>query len=129
MDGFGRALAFALMPAAGNRAGGLLTGLVDLMRSMTDSPLNALWMAGRAEFFSMMTVMAGMGAVMAYVTPTVVGQQPPAGTPAFWRSTRLTGSTCWVHRSATGCVPVGSGPRHRCLVSLVRLAPHAVDRQ
>lgn len=54
------------------------------MRQMANSRLMALWMGGRAEFFSMMTVMAGMGAVMACVTPLVVGQQPPATTVAFW---------------------------------------------
>ena len=54
------------------------------MRKMSDGPLRALWMGGRAEFFSMMTVMAGMGAVMAYVTPIVVGQQPSPATAAFW---------------------------------------------
>ena len=32
----------------------------------------------------MMTVMAGMGAVMGYVTPLVVGEQPDAHTFAFW---------------------------------------------
>jgi hypothetical protein len=54
------------------------------MRGMTDRPLQALWMGGRAEFFSMMTVMAGMGVVMAYVTPSTVGQQPSPTTAAFW---------------------------------------------
>lgn len=54
------------------------------MRGMTDTAGMALWMGGRAEFFSMMTVMAGMGAVMAYVTPFVVGQQPQPTTFAFW---------------------------------------------
>ncbi|MFP2900472.1 DUF4396 domain-containing protein, partial [Corallococcus sp. 4LFB] len=54
------------------------------MRGMADSALQALWMGGRAEFFSMMTVMAGMGAVMAWVTPLVVGQQPRPDTWAFW---------------------------------------------
>ena len=54
------------------------------MRGMTASPLMALWMGGRVEFFSMMTVMAGMGVVMAYVTPQVVGQQPSPSTAAFW---------------------------------------------
>ena len=33
-------------------------------------------MAFRAEFFSMLTVMAGMGAVMTYVTPLVSTSQP-----------------------------------------------------
>ncbi len=32
----------------------------------------------------MMTVLAGMGAVMAYMTPLVVGQQPSPLTAAFW---------------------------------------------
>jgi hypothetical protein len=54
------------------------------MRSMADSALKALWMAGRAEFFSMMTVMAGMGAVMAFVTPLVIGEQPDPTTFGFW---------------------------------------------
>jgi hypothetical protein len=54
------------------------------MRMMADGPLQALWMGGRAEFFSMMTVMAGMGAVMAFVTPLVIGQQPPPDTVGFW---------------------------------------------
>ena len=51
---------------------------------MADTPLQALWMGGRAEFFSMMTVMAGMGAVMVFVTPRVVGEQPLPATFAFW---------------------------------------------
>jgi len=51
---------------------------------MTDSNLKAFWMAGRAEFFSMMTVMAGMGVIMGYVTPHAVGQQPKPYTFAFW---------------------------------------------
>lgn len=54
------------------------------MSKMADSPLKALWMGGRAEFFSMITVMAGMGAVMGYVTPLVVGEQPKPDTYAFW---------------------------------------------
>jgi hypothetical protein len=54
------------------------------MRGMASTTREALWMAGRAEFFSMMTVMAGMGMVMSVVTPLVVGQQPPATTVAFW---------------------------------------------
>ncbi len=39
---------------------------------------------GRAEFFSMITVMLGMGLVMYYVTPAVVGEQPLPNTYAFW---------------------------------------------
>lgn len=54
------------------------------MRMMTDSKLKALAMAFRAEFFSMLTVMAGMGAVMAYVTPMAVTAQPRPLTWAFW---------------------------------------------
>lgn len=54
------------------------------MLSMTESKLMALWMGGRAEFFSMITVMAGMGAVMGFVTPLVVGEQPKPSTFAFW---------------------------------------------
>jgi len=54
------------------------------MRKMAGTPAMALWMAGRAEFFSMMTVMAGMGAVMAFVTPLVIGQQPKPDTFGFW---------------------------------------------
>lgn len=54
------------------------------MRKMADGVLQTLWMGGRAEFFSMLTVMAGMGAVMAFVTPLVVGEQPKPDTFAFW---------------------------------------------
>ena len=54
------------------------------MRPRSHRALLALWMGGRAEFFSMMTVMAGMGAVMDYVTPHAVGQQPSPATAAFW---------------------------------------------
>ena len=54
------------------------------MKMMTDSLGKALAMAFRAEFFSMLTVMGGMGAVMAYLTPMVVGAQPKPDTAAFW---------------------------------------------
>lgn len=54
------------------------------MTMMTDSKLMALAMAFRAEFMSMMTVMAGMGAVMGYVTPLAVTEQPKPLTYAFW---------------------------------------------
>ncbi len=54
------------------------------MRAMAGSALMALWMGGRAEFFSMITVMAGMGAVMGFVTPLSVAEQPPPQTFAFW---------------------------------------------
>ncbi len=54
------------------------------MKMMTDSTLQALAMAFRGEFFSMLTVMGGMGAVMTFVTPAVVGAQPQPLTYAFW---------------------------------------------
>jgi len=44
----------------------------------------SLWKGGRAEFFSMITVMIGMGLVMRFVTPAVVGMQPKPDTFAFW---------------------------------------------
>jgi hypothetical protein len=54
------------------------------MTMMTDSIPMQLAMAFRAEFFSMLTVMGGMGAVMAYITPMVATQQPKPLTAAFW---------------------------------------------
>ena len=54
------------------------------MRMMAPSAGMALWMGGRAEFFSMMTVMAGMGLVMGAITPLVVGEQPKPYTWGFW---------------------------------------------
>lgn len=54
------------------------------MKQMNDSKLAALLKAGRAEFFSMITVMLGMGLVMRYVTPAVVGHPPDPHTAAFW---------------------------------------------
>jgi hypothetical protein len=55
------------------------------MLNMDNPALQALWKAGRAEFFSMFTVMAGMGFVMRYVTPAVVGEVPPdPDQAAFW---------------------------------------------
>ncbi len=54
------------------------------MTMMTDSLPTQLAMAFRSEFFSMLTVMGGMGAVMTYVTPMVVGSQPKPSTFAFW---------------------------------------------
>ncbi|HDZ73232.1 MAG TPA: DUF4396 domain-containing protein [Aurantimonas coralicida] len=49
-----------------------------------NSFLAAVWKAFRAEFFSMLSVMIGMGLVMAQITPRVVGEQPPPDTYAFW---------------------------------------------
>ncbi len=54
------------------------------MREMGNSPLMSLWKGGRAEFFSMITVMLGMGLVMKFVTPNVVGHPPKPDTAAFW---------------------------------------------
>jgi hypothetical protein len=54
------------------------------MKMMADSKLMAIWMGGRAEFFSMITVMAGMGMVMGFVTPLSVAEQPNPDTYAFW---------------------------------------------
>ena len=54
------------------------------MRRMGASPLQALWRGGRAEFFSMITVMVGMGLVMRFVTPNVVGARPDPTSAAFW---------------------------------------------
>ncbi len=54
------------------------------MKMMADSKGKALLMGGRAEFFSMLTVMAGMGMVMGFVTPLSVGEQPAPDTYAFW---------------------------------------------
>lgn len=54
------------------------------MTMMTDSVPRQLAMAFRAEFFSMLTVMGGMGAVMTFVTPLVATAQPKPFTAAFW---------------------------------------------
>ena len=54
------------------------------MTMMTDSIPKQLAMAFRGEFFSMLTVMGGMGAVMAFVTPMVATSQPKPLTYAFW---------------------------------------------
>lgn len=54
------------------------------MTMMTSSLPKQLAMAFRGEFFSMLTVMSGMGAVMTFITPMVVGAQPKPFTAAFW---------------------------------------------
>jgi len=54
------------------------------MRNMGNSPLLSLLKGGRAEFFSMITVMLGMGLVMKFVTPNVVGYPPKPDSAAFW---------------------------------------------
>ncbi len=54
------------------------------MRLHGNGWLASIWKGGRAEFFSMITVMVGMGLVMRFVTPAVVGMQPMPDTYAFW---------------------------------------------
>ena len=54
------------------------------MHNMGNAFLSSIWKAGRAEFFSMITVMLGMGLVMRFVTPAVVGSSPDPNTAAFW---------------------------------------------
>jgi hypothetical protein len=46
--------------------------------------MTAIWKGGRAEFFSMATVMVGMGLVMRFLTPIIVGQAPSPAAAAFW---------------------------------------------
>ena len=54
------------------------------MEMLTDNLALQLAMSFRAEFFSMLTVMGGMGAVMTFVTPLVATSQPKPLTYAFW---------------------------------------------
>ncbi len=54
------------------------------MGDMGNSPLMSLWKGGRAEVFSMMTVMLGMRLVMKFVTPSVVGHIPLPSEASFW---------------------------------------------
>lgn len=54
------------------------------MRLQGNGWLMSLWMGGRAEFFSMITVMVGMGLAMRLLTPALVGQPPQPDTAAFW---------------------------------------------
>ncbi len=64
--------------------------------NMGHSFLTSLWKAGRAEFFSMMTVMTGMGLIMGLVTPTAGGMRPDR------RRRRSGDSAPW------GCWPASS---------------------
>lgn len=57
---------------------------VPSMRHMGRSWPIAIYRGARAEFFSMIGVMFGMGLVMRFVTPTVVGHPPLPDTAAFW---------------------------------------------
>jgi hypothetical protein len=82
------------------------------MLSMTDSVLKALWMGGRAEFFSMITVMAGMGLIMGVVTPLTVGQQPKPMTAAFWGFAALGLLAGYVATVPTNWILVKMGWKH-----------------
>lgn len=59
------------------------------MRKMGNSPLQSLLKGGRAELFSMITVMLGMGLVMRYITPAVVGYSATPDMASFWGSGSL----------------------------------------
>jgi Domain of unknown function (DUF4396) len=54
------------------------------MRSMGNSSVQALWKGGRAEFFSMITLMTGMSLTMKLVQPHIVPSTPLPDTYAFW---------------------------------------------
>lgn len=54
------------------------------MHHMGNPPLQTIWKGFRAEFFSMITVMIGMGLIMRYVTPSVVHAKPLPDSAAFW---------------------------------------------
>jgi hypothetical protein len=54
------------------------------MRKMGNPAWRALWKGGRAEFFSMISVMIGMGLVMRFVTPAIIGVPPKPNSYAFW---------------------------------------------
>lgn len=54
------------------------------MRLRDNSWPMSLWKGFRAEFFSMISVMVGMGLIMRFVTPVVVSAQPKPDTFAFW---------------------------------------------
>ncbi len=54
------------------------------MRSMGNSPSQALWKGGRAEFFSMITLMSGMLLTAKFIQPLIISLPPLPGTYAFW---------------------------------------------
>jgi len=96
-DGIGIMTAMVLARAAGmsfwqefwfEYAVGFVIGWLIFQRKsmsmMSRSLPKQLAMAFRAEFFSMLSVMGGMGAVMTFVTPQVVTAQPHPLTAAFW---------------------------------------------
>ena len=63
---------------------GLFLFQTPAMRHMGHSWTAAIWKGGRAEFFSMATVMLGMGLVMKFVRPDIVALPPKPDTAAFW---------------------------------------------
>jgi len=54
------------------------------MRSMGNSSAQSLWKGGRAEFFSMITLMTGMLLTMKLIQPHIVASAPLPNTYAFW---------------------------------------------
>jgi hypothetical protein len=54
------------------------------MRSMGNSPAQALWKGGRAEFFSMITLMSGMLLTAKFIQPRIISSPPSPDTYAFW---------------------------------------------
>ena len=54
------------------------------MRSMGNTPKQALWKGGRDEFFSMITLMFGMLITMKFIQPYIVTLPPMPNTYAFW---------------------------------------------
>ena len=74
--------------------------------------LASIWKGGRAEFFSMITVMVGMGLVMRFVTPAVVGMQPLPNTYAFWTFGALGLMVGFVLTYPTNWVLVAIGWKH-----------------
>lgn len=54
------------------------------MRSMKKSPKQSLWMGGRAEFFSMITLMTGMLITIKFIQPYIIPISPLPDSYAFW---------------------------------------------
>lgn len=63
---------------------GLLLFQYPAMKSMGNTSAQALWKGGRAEFFSMITLMTGMGSVDKFIAPQLVSPPPLPTTYAFW---------------------------------------------